>query len=142
MAKHTRGTLLRMQTATSGVYANVAEVLSIEGPGGPRDRVDVTHLGTTSDFRVYLGNFIDPGAVAFEVNYLPLDATHKGSSNGLAAKYASGTTEAWQVLPAGATSMAISFNAYVSNFRPRFAVGEQMRANAELQVTQAITFPS
>ena len=144
MAEKVQGTKLQLMTGSTSAVAwtPVAEVLGLTGPSASRERIDVTDIGSTDEYRSWIGSFKDAGEVGFDINYLPLNATHKGTSNGLAALFDSGTTELWRILPGGATSKAVGFSGFVSQFEPGFQVGEQAKGSCAIQLTSAITWPT
>jgi len=140
MARKNTGTVLQLRTSTSGVYTAVAEVIDLTAPDLTRDRIDVTHLGTTSQTRAFLGGFIELGEATFTINYNPANVTHNGASNGLAGLFTAGTTQVWRILANGNTSEAEGFSGYVSSFTPRFSPDDQMLADCAIQVTTLPTF--
>lgn len=140
MARDVTGTVIQTRATTTSAYVSVAEVLDITSGDLTRERIDVTHLGTTAATRAYLGSFIELGEATFRVNYNPAAATHSGASEGLAGRFISGTTDGWRILPEGNTSQAITFTAYVSRFTPNFAVGSQQIADVALQLATLPTF--
>lgn len=139
MAKSTKGTKLQLRATSSGAYADVYEVTDLSMGALTRERIDVTHLGTTNDQRSYIGGFIELGEVTFSVNYDPNVASHSGQAGGLAGLLVSGSTYQWKVVPGGSTADPITFSGYVSNFQPNFAVGEAGAADVSVQIT---TLPS
>lgn len=142
MARKNTGTVLQLRTSTSGVYTSVAEVIDLTAGDLTRGRIDVTHLGTTSQTRAYIGGFIELGEATLTVNYNPSNATHSGATNGLAGLFTAGTTEVWRILPQGNTSEANGFSGYVSSFVPRYSPDDQMLADTGIQLTTLPTFTS
>lgn len=139
MARKNTGTVLQLRTSTSGVYTSFAEIIDLQAPDLTRDRIDVTHLGTTSQTRAFIPGFIELGEATFTGNYLPNNATHSGASNGLAGLFTAGTTGVFRILPNGNTSEAIGFQGYISTFTPRFSPDDQMLFDSAIQAT---TLPS
>ena len=142
MARGVTGTVIQTLASTTAgaAWISVAEVLDITAADLTRERIDVTHLGTTSATRAFIGGFIELGEVAFSVNLNIADPTHSGSGNGLAGRFVSGTTDSWRILPEGNTSQANTFQAYVSQFTPRYNVGDQQIADTALQATTLPTY--
>ena len=61
------GTLFRRWTAPD--WVNIAEVLSITGPGMSRDVIDVTSLDSTDLYREFIAGFRDAGTVVLNMNF-------------------------------------------------------------------------
>lgn len=135
MAISTKGTKLQLRASTSSAFGNVYQVTDLSMGALTRERIDVTHLGTTNDQRSYIGGFIELGEVTFSVNYDPNQASHSGQAGGLAGLLVNGTTYLWRVQPGGSTTDPITFSGYVSNFQPNFAVGEAAAADVSIQIT-------
>lgn len=134
MARGVQGTQLSRGFSTSA-YTAVYEVTDLSIGALTRERIDVTNFSTTSDQRSYIGGFIELGEVTFTVNYDASNATHSGSSGGLAGLVVNGTTMFWKVVPGGTTADPITFKGYVSNFAPTFTVGSQQTADVSVQLT-------
>lgn len=141
MAQDVTGTVLQLLSSTTAgaPWTSVAEVLDITAGDLTRERIDVTHLGTTSATRSYIGSFIELGEATFSVNLNIANATHSGAADGLAGLFVAGTTRSWRILPEGNTSQANQFSAYVARFTPGYSVGSQQIAECALQLT---TLPS
>jgi len=61
-----KGTLFRRWAAGSG-WSNIAEVLSITGPGMSRDVIDVTSLDSTAGYREFIAGFRNAGTVTLSM---------------------------------------------------------------------------
>lgn len=134
MAKSVKGTVLQLGAATSN-YSSVYEVIDLSVGAVTRERIDVTSLGSTNDQRSYIGGFLELGEMTFTVNYDGSQASHSGSTAGLAGLMVSGSTVYWKVIPGGTTGDPVTFQGYVSNFQPNFSVGEQATADVSVQIT-------
>lgn len=134
MAKSTKGTQLSLGASTTA-YTAVYEVIDLAPGDLTRERIDVTSLGSTNDQRSYIGGFIELGEATFTVNYDPANATHSGSTLGLAGLMVSGSTVYWKIVPGGSTGDPITFQGYIASFTPNFSVGEQATADVSVQLT-------
>ena len=56
--------------------ADLAQVLSISGPGISRDTIDTTDADAVNDWRTFAASYVDGGELTCEVNYDPDNATH------------------------------------------------------------------
>lgn len=142
MARKNTGTVLQVNTSatTTASWTAVAELIDITAGDLTRDRIDVTHLGTTSQTRAFIGGFIELGELTMTGNYNPSNATHSGATNGLAGLFTAGSTKAWRILPQGNTSEANGFSGYVAAFTPRYSPDDQMLFDASIQLTTLPTF--
>lgn len=134
MAKSVKGTALSLG-ATTTAYTAVYEVTDLSIGAITRERIDVTALSSTNDQRAYIGGFLELGETVFTVNYDGAQASHSGSTLGLAGLMVSGSTVFVKVVPGGSTADPITFKGYVSNFQPGFSVGEQAVADVSIQIT-------
>lgn len=77
-AVHAYGTVLQLSNAASpAVYTPIAEIRSIDGMGGERDAIEVTHMESPQACKEYIAGLIDSVAVTLDLNYIVQDATHK-----------------------------------------------------------------
>jgi predicted secreted protein len=63
------GTLFRRWNATTGVWAEIAEINIVTGPTMSRDTIDVTTLGSTGGYREFIAGFRDGGTVVLSMNF-------------------------------------------------------------------------
>jgi hypothetical protein len=66
------------------VFASIAEVKGISGPGYSLDMIDVTHLNSPGGFREFIGGLIDGGEITFDINFIPSNPTHNPATGLLA----------------------------------------------------------
>lgn len=72
-----RGAALLISDGTSPTtYIQIANVKSINFSGRDADEVDFTHLGSDGGFREFRQGFKDPGSIAFEYHFTPLEQSH------------------------------------------------------------------
>lgn len=58
-----------------GVFADIAEVVSITPPQMSRDTPDATHLASPDGYREFISGLRDGGEISLELNFVPADAT-------------------------------------------------------------------
>lgn len=61
----------RFQKLYSSGWADVAEVMSIDGPSPERDTYDTTTINTEGNYRTFIPGLKDGGEVTMEMNYTP-----------------------------------------------------------------------
>lgn len=136
------GTQLQVSDmAGTPVFTTIAQLTTIEGPGGDAEEVDVTTQDSAAGFRETLGSFKDPGEISFEGIYDPNHATHDGAT-GLASLYASGETVDWKlVFPMISGSPALEFSGFVKNFTVSSTYDQALTFSGTIRVSGEVTFP-
>lgn len=138
-----KGTLLEMRVNGSTTsYSAVDEVLTVSGPDGSAEDIDVTNLGSTSNSRNFVQGYIDQGSINFSISYDPANATH-ASSNAISIPtfYTAGTSGQFRIKFGGSTSKIMVFTGPVRSFNPNFDVGSQITADVSVKLSGAPTFP-
>lgn len=129
------------ETTTIGIsddgvsYTTLAQVLSIDPPGGTVAEVETTHLNSTAkSFRPSL--IPEVGEVAFRIEYDPNDAGHQE----LAELAAAPATKFWKITyPDGEDTPANDvFQGFLTEFDPD---GMEVETNMEADVTIRVTGP-
>ena len=127
----------------------LAKIVSVDGLGGPRDQIDVTHL--MSEEREFEAGFANPGQVTLEIIFDPAEASHEA----LLGLKDSGDKVPWMIASSDATTAptvvasAFSalttrtnwvFTAYVADFNLNFNSNEVVRGTVTLQRSGAVAF--
>lgn len=111
-----KGTLIqRGDGGSPEVFTTIPEVRSIEGPGGPADVLDVTTHSTAGFFREKLSGLIDAGALAFQINYVPNNAQHNGTT-GLLADWKNRTARNYKLIFPNVGATTFLFRGQITNF--------------------------
>lgn len=58
-------------------YQDIIEVLSIEGPDGETEEIEVTSLGSPGTAKEFLLGLIDEGRISAQCNFIPDDTYHQ-----------------------------------------------------------------
>lgn len=123
----------------SEVFAAVANVVSITGPGEKMDTVDVTHLGSTGGYREFLPHLKDGGEVTFECHFDPTHAT-QNDSTGLRSKYSNRTKTNFRLNWYGAgIPFRDSFAAYVTALGKATPVDNVVKMDVTLKISGPVT---
>lgn len=143
MAKYKAlGTQLQMATvAAPTVFTTVAQLTSIEGPGGDTDEIDVTTHDSSGGFRETLAGFKDPGEISIEGVLDASAATHDGTT-GLASLYTSGVTVNWKLILPDTGASTLTFPGWVKNFTISSSFDDALKFSATIRVAGAIVFPA
>lgn len=126
---------------TTTVDQTVAEVLSLSGPTTSRDFIDVTNMDSTGGFREVILGLGDGGEVTFDINFLPTDSSHDGST-GLVKLLDDAERRKWDLaFPDNSTTPTTwTFWGYVNGFEPSAGIDEQMKASVTIKVDGKPTF--
>ena len=123
--------------ASSEVFSDIAEVLSISPPSQSVDIIDVTHLKSTDRVREFIAGMIDPGEVSIEMNFVPGSA----ADTAIQALEGLSTTTNFRVTFPDGTSGSVTwiFAGFLSGYEPAIPSGEKMTANVTFKVTGTTT---
>lgn len=124
-------------SASPNTFTEIAEVTNIGGPTQTSERIDVTHLRSTSGYREYLQSFKDGGTVECVANYIPSDTSHGSGVNGIRGLLNSGDVRGFKKTFADGTEEF--FDGYVSAMNTPLSVGTQALLNFTITVTGAVT---
>lgn len=130
------GTQLQMgDGADPEVYTTIAEVKDIGGPEYETGVHDVTNQSSPGAVREKLAGLINAGAVNFDVNWNPSNATHDASTGLLAKQLARKAVSFRLVWPQYEPAERCTFDALVVNFSGTSPVDDPMNASVELDIT-------
>lgn len=128
------GTLLQQgDGALPEVFATVAEVKDISGPGLEADTIEVTNHSSPGAWREKLISLLNGGEVSFPVNFLPGDATHDAQT-GLISLYLSRAVNNFRLVWPTAAEDWVIFPAAVTGFEPSAPVDDVLGADITLEV--------
>ena len=129
------GTLLKIgNSSTSETFATIAEVRDIKGPNLKLNTKEVTNHSSTDGWKEYIGTLLEAGEVAFDLNWLPADATHSFSA-GLVKDMVGRTKRNFQIVFPSASPTTWSFTALVTGFSPVENVDGELMSSVTLQIT-------
>lgn len=130
----TQGTTIAISDGSSPeTFLTIGEVVSIDGPGGNADVIDVSDL--ESDYREKRIGLLDEGQVTIEFKYDPDDTGQE------AARAARNTREVstFRITCPDSPATTFTFQAYVSGFPLNFAVSDVIRGTMTLEITGGVT---
>lgn len=131
------GTILQIgDGGGTEVFANVASIRTISGPGLSLDTVDVTTHDSPSAFREFVATLLDAGEVTLELVWDPDTATHVALRADLAARV---DARNFKVIFPDATNTTWLFAAIVTAYQPSAPVDGDLTASVTLKVDGAPT---
>jgi predicted secreted protein len=115
-------------------FTTIAEVSSISGPQMSAKIDDVTTHSTGTPWRAKLATLLDAGTVAFNINFIPSDATHSYVS-GLLLDFANRTKRNFKIIFPDGVPTTWSVTAYVQDFKIAAPVDGILSASMTLNVS-------
>jgi predicted secreted protein len=133
-----KGTLVKIgDGASPEVFATIGQVRSIDGPSTAAEIVDTTTHSTSGNWREKLAVLVDPGEIAFDINFDSADTTH-AFTTGLWNEMVDLTQSNYKVVfPNSAGTLA--FAGYVSKHAFSAPVDNVLTASVSLAIDGAIT---
>lgn len=128
------GAKLRYQTAPD-IWADIAGIRDMSGPGVSGDVVDVTTHDSPSAFREFLKTVIDPGEVSFDLVFDPEDTEGQGK---LEDESVARTFDLYQVMYNTTNSKIWEFNACVTQLEPNQPVEGEISASISMKLSGTI----
>jgi predicted secreted protein len=117
-------------------FTDVANVVSITGPGISRATIDVTAHDSPNGYMEFLGGLRDGGEVSMEINWEPDNDTHQQ----LITDLDSSTPIDYRVeFPGGATW---TFDGILTGFEPSAPHDDKLSASVTFKVTGKPVFDS
>lgn len=123
--------------SVSGVMTEIAEVMSVGGPGLQKDTVEVTHLRSPNRAKEFISSLRDFGEVTLELNYIPTNASHQA----LTDAYLSDDVQSAKVEFPDTTTIG-PFSCHVTAFSPNAAKDAQLTASVTLKLTGHVDLPT
>jgi predicted secreted protein len=128
------GTKLYRSTTSGGVYAALAEVNSISGPGMTRDTIDVTSLDSTGGYREFITGFRDAGEISFEMNM-----THAAYAL-LKADFESDALRYFKLVLPNDEQTIFSFSGLVTQCPLNVPMDDKVTANITIKISGSVTY--
>ena len=121
-----------LQVEITGTYTTIAEVKDISGPETSVDVVEVTNQDSPDNFEEIIPTLKRGGTTSFDVNFVPTDPTHDGTT-GLLFYLNGRSLESWQIIIPG-TGLSVQFAGYVVKWGPKFPVANVASATIDIRV--------
>ena len=115
-------------------FTLIGEVVSIDGPGGQAQVIDVTHLKSTAKEK--LMGLADEGQVSLGLNLVPGNA----QQTGLRTDRDNQTLRNFQIVLTDSGTTTLSFAAFVLGFSISASVDAKVDASVTLEVSGAVTW--
>lgn len=124
------------------VYATLANVSSITGPGLSANVVDVTSHSSSTPWREKITTLLDAGDVTFDLFFVPNDTGHKALLT-LFTSRGSGVPSPFALsFPTTPSRTVWTFDGWVSKFSTSEPVDNVIKASLTITITGAPSFPS
>jgi len=123
----------RESDESSGVFAAIAEINSITGPGMTRDTIDVTSLDSTGGYREFITGFRDGGEVTLEMNFT-LDGYNQMKDD-----FEVDDTHNYQIVLPDTGATTLEFAALVTSLPLSVPTDDKITISVTLKVTGEVT---
>lgn len=132
-ALQSQGMEIRIGSSGSPVtYTKISEVVSIQGPGGNAQVIDITNLSSAAIEKTM--GLPDEGQVTLDLNYVPSDTQQAA----LRTARANQTKTPFRIAFPDGDDTVWDFFAYVLGFSVSAAVNSAVKASITLEVTGAV----
>jgi len=123
----------RESDESSGVFAAIAEINSITGPGMTRETIDVTSLDSTGGYREFITGFRDGGEVTLEMNF-----TIDGY-NDMKDDFEDDDTHNYQIVLPDTGATTLEFAALVTGLPLSITPDDKVTISVTLKITGEVT---
>lgn len=102
-------------------YTTIAQIRDMTGPSISRTEIEVADRSVTGYYKEYIGGFVDPGSITFDLTWDPIttDSHAQTSGTGLLADFetdqCSQAAWQWQLDGCGGTA-TFTFDGFLSGF--------------------------
>lgn len=135
------GVLLKVgDGAATEVFAAIAELKNISGPGFELDVIDVTNMTSPDGFREFIGGLINPGELTFTLNFIPTDPTHSPATGLLKDMFDRKRRNYRLTFPVSPQPVNWTMPALVTNFSTDQPLDDAVTADVTLKITGKPTF--
>jgi hypothetical protein len=121
------------------LIGTIAEVKDINGPAQGADKDEITNQSSPSAYKEWIVTLLDGGAVTFDCVYVPGDASQGSATGMLSFLQARGLRSFMITPPTPYTANTIAFDAIVTKWEPKMAVGKHATLSIELYVTGPVS---
>lgn len=120
--------------ASPEVWATVANVGDITGPGMSVNLVDVTSHSTGTPWREFLPTLLDGGKISFKLFYIPTDASHNNSA-GLLSYFTGRAKKHAQLVFPDMAATKFTFYGFVIGLPVTATVAGVLEMSVDFQIT-------
>lgn len=116
------------------VFTKISEAVTIGGPGGDMETIDVTDLSSDGGYREYLASFLEAGEVTLELNFVP--SVHSD----LLSDRTNRVLRNFKLVFPDAASTSWTFSAYVKGINTNASVGEKLSGTITLFISGSVDY--
>jgi len=125
-----KGTVLKIDTG-GGSYATVGKITELSAPSQSADSVEITHMGSTSEFREFMAGLRDAGEVSATIQ-LDFGDTEVGQ---VETSYQNGTTDSYQIAFSDSVPTTWQFSAFVTSLEVQTPIDDVATYNMAFKIT-------
>ena len=128
------GSLFRRWTGSA--WANMAEVVEIDGPKKSRDTIEVTHLGSTDGYKDYIGGLRDGGTISAKLNFT------RASYDLMNTDYESDDVQNYEIVLVDDDSTTFEFEGLVTELGIAVTAKDAIIADVSIKISGQVTVNS
>lgn len=119
---------------TAETFTAIAQIIGdVEGPTLELSTVEATSHSSTSNYREYLANLVEPGEISFKIAYIVDDAQHEGLQTDLTSRVTRNFRVEW---PDG---YEVGFAGLVTKFSKSAPMEDMLTMDVTIKITGVIT---
>jgi predicted secreted protein len=119
----------RENDVSSGVFDNIAEIRSFDGPEFERDFLETTTMDTSGGWRTWTPSFRDGGLITLEMNFTV------AAFNSMWTDFLSSTAKTYQMVMPDAGNFTIQLDGFVTGTPLKGSTDELITMTATIKVT-------
>jgi len=123
------------EASPANTYAQIGQVISIDGPTASQGEIDVTHLSSTG--REFIASLPDWGNVSLGIIWSPGDVSTQHDE--LWDDFVAGNTVTYQIRLSDSPATTLTFSAFINEHPISIAVDDKVGATITFRTTGAVT---
>lgn len=130
------GTLLKMgDGAMPEVFATIAEITDLSGPGFSLDTIEATSHSSPGAFKEYVVGPLDGTEVSFTINFIPTDPTHGTGTGGLLSAMLARAKKNFRIVFPDTAATTWEVSGLITGFDMAEPTDDMLSADVTIKVT-------
>jgi predicted secreted protein len=123
-------------SASVGVWATIAEIISISGPGMSRETIDVTSFDSTGGYREFIGSLRDGGSIELSMIF------RRDTYEIMKDDFEDDTLQNYQILLPDDDATALDFEGLITELPMNIAMDDKIMTDISIKISGQITLSS
>ena len=129
-----KGTFFRRWSGAA--WVDIAEILSISGPGMSRDVIDVTSLDSVGGYREFIAGFRDPGTITLSMIF------RRDTFNTMKTDFESDTLQNYEMVLSDAEVTSLEFEGLVTEVPLAVPADDKITMEVTIKISGEVTVNS